>query len=185
MKSSINFAIVLFFIAIGITTTEKLHKHETKKDKSILTAEDFIQPRRKPRQHYVYLRNPASGLVLEAKPANLNITFVHATGVSSQLWAPEYLGKQKFNIINKGNGKYIELNKFNGTLYNLVTKPKRAGDPLQQWYLSYDNIVNEKLRWTISVPVHDNEIKHSRHGVMAVVQPPKGIKWQDMILQIV
>ncbi|KAJ3648189.1 hypothetical protein Zmor_020010 [Zophobas morio] len=101
---------------------------------------------------YFTLRNPHSGLVLEG--TSPYVTIQHYTGTDAQLWYLEYLDGGLVYIINKSNGKVIDVENWKalgntnvllrekiGLTGNICPADEHANAACQKWYIHYKSVI--------------------------------------------
>ncbi|XP_044265735.1 uncharacterized protein LOC123012040 [Tribolium madens] len=179
-NTSLNFAITLYFFLTLASGEQLEHKNETKKEQTPSTCKENVAPRSL--DSYAFIRNPRSGLVLQAN--EVNVIVVYATGTPNQMWVPEYVGSGKFNIINQGNGRVLDIGGNCSAGSNVITEPKEEGDPFQEWHLHYgEGIINAKLGFSLNIPVKSPDLTSYKHGMEVKAHPWHGGDWQHFILQ--
>ncbi|EFA05980.1 hypothetical protein TcasGA2_TC008806 [Tribolium castaneum] len=87
---------------------------------------------------YAVIRNQRSGLVLDASDCVVKIQ--HFTGFPAQLWKLEDACPGKFFIVNKGNGKVLDIDGGLKNGSNLLTYQKHGGSN-QQWHVNSDGTI--------------------------------------------
>ncbi|KAJ3666687.1 hypothetical protein Zmor_002121 [Zophobas morio] len=118
---------------------------------------------------YAVIRNQTSGLVLDASEHVLKIQ--HFTGFAAQLWKFENAAPGTFYIVNKGNGKVIDIEGGIKSGNNVITFCKNGG-VTQQWFVnSDDTIVSAEGNLAIDIfegkyPPGNKLIAHTRHGAI-------------------
>ncbi|XP_064213598.1 uncharacterized protein LOC103313784 isoform X2 [Tribolium castaneum] len=177
MGTTVGVATVLFLFAIwttGILSSENL-------EKTPLESKHNIQ-RRAPLDDYSYLRNPRSGMVLEA--SGRWVIIVQPSGASSQLWIPEHLANGKFFIVNKGNGNVLDVDGDGLVRTYLTTNPKRDDDIKQTWLFGYDNtIANARAGLVLDIPIENNSLSSYKPGMLVTAHPHHGEHWQQFVFQ--
>ncbi|KAJ3636511.1 hypothetical protein MTP99_000052 [Tenebrio molitor] len=116
----------------------------------------------------VIIKNPKSGLVLDA--SEYNVKLQKYTGKLSQLWKLECIDYGRFIIINRDNGKVLDIEGGTKSEAKLITF-KRHGETNQQWHFNSDGTIvcPEK---TLAVDIYggkytegNNIIAFPKHGI--------------------
>ncbi|XP_044264261.1 endo-1,4-beta-xylanase A-like [Tribolium madens] len=116
---------------------------------------------------YAVIRNQKSGLVLDANEYVVKVQ--HFTGFPSQLWKLEEACPGKFFIVNKGNGKVLDIQGGLNNGSNLITYQKHGGLN-QQWYVNSDGtIVSAGGNFAVDIcsekyAAGNNLIAYRKHG---------------------
>ncbi|XP_044254809.1 uncharacterized protein LOC123005216 [Tribolium madens] len=91
------------------------------------------------------IRNTKSGFVLDAK--ELNVKIQKYTGATSQLWKLEPSDTGKYNIVNVGNGKVLDI--MGGAQVNddvITYYLNKPPSPNQKWYINADGTIESSVK---------------------------------------
>ncbi|XP_044252642.1 uncharacterized protein LOC123003737 [Tribolium madens] len=100
------------------------------------------------------IKHVSSGLVLDAR--SFEVQMQVPTRSKTQLWKQQTAGLGKFYLVNRANGKVLDINDEGKPNNKLITFPKHGG-PNQQWFNNFGQLASDYKN--VIIAAQDKDVK--------------------------